>query len=73
MIVMVLGKAMNAHMETHAMSTAAMIKVTTCGSHKTNLESPTTVRTAVKTSTTQLNSGINLRGTFSDKTTMMCV
>ena len=73
MIVTVLGQAMNEDTEPHIMSTVAMMTVTTRGSHKTNLESPTTVRTAVTTSTTQLNSGINFGNSFGHNDDDVCL
>ena len=60
MIVYVLGKAMNEDMESHIMSSALTMMVTTLGS-KNILEGLTMVREAVTVSTTQLNRATNSR------------
>ena len=69
MIVTVLGKGTNGDMETHTMATAAMMTVTRCGSRKTH-DSRMVLRTAMKMSTAQMNSGTSSR-TASAKKTMM--
>ena len=65
--------ARKGHAQTHTTSAAAMMTVTIWRSRKTNLESLTTVRTAVTMSTTQLNSGTKSRNLSHKLTIMGCM